>query len=227
MLKFQWGSTVRPSRFGGKASTVLLCLAFSCLATLLPAQNSGPERDAWQHPGQVMDALGIHAGSAVADIGCGQGYFTFEFAQRVGAEGKVYAEDIDERDLAAVRSKARERGLTQIEAVLGATDDPRLPAASLDAALIMNAYHEFQNHDAMLEAIYRALKPGGLLALIDGAAEVGHPRSYYDGTHRLPEVYEREDALRAGFHFLRQAPSFQRTDDGKEFYFLIFEKPIP
>jgi len=227
MLKFPWGEKVRPIRVGEKASTALLCLVFTCLATPLPAQNSGPERDAWQHPDQVMDALGIHAGSTVADIGCGRGYFTFEFAKRVGTEGKVYAEDLDQGDLASIRNKAKERGLTQIEAVLGATDDPHLPAASLDAVLIMNAYHEFQNHDPMLQAIYRALKPGGLLGLIDGAAEVGHPRSYYDGTHRLPEVYEREDALRAGFHFVRQAPSFKRTDDGKEFYFLIFEKPTP
>lgn len=189
------------------------------------AQQSGPERDAWQRPAEVMDALGIHAGSVVADVGCGPGYFTFHLAERVGSDGKVYAEDLDKDDLAAIRRKAQQDGLAQIETVVGSPHDPRLPPASLDAALVVNAYHEFRQPDAMLQAIYRALKPGGLLALLDGVAESGHPRSYYDGMHRLPEDFGREDALRAGFHFLRKEPGFTRPDEGKEFYFLIFEKP--
>lgn len=172
-----------------------------------------------------MDDLGIRAGSVVADVGCGRGYFTFPLAERVGPKGKIYAEDVDQDDLAAIRRQARKEGLTQIEAVEGSSDDPHLPAASLDVVLIVNAYHEFQEHDAMLQAIYRTLKPGGFLGLIDGVAEAGHPRSYYNGTHRLPGAFEREDALHAGFHFVRQAPGFKRTDDGKEFYFLIFQKP--
>lgn len=199
----------------------------TCTPAALAGQNSGPERDAWNHPGQVMDALGVRAGSVVADVGCGRGYFTFKLAERVGPEGKVYAEDIKGDDLASIRSRAAQDGLAQIETVEGASNDPRLPRASLDAALVMNAYHEFRDHDAMLAAIYRALKPGALLALIDGAAEAGHPRDYYDGMHRLPEHFEREDAARAGFRFIRQEPGFTQPDNGKEFYFLIFAKPDP
>jgi predicted methyltransferase len=218
-------------RQNSRALRVLLLLAlvllglFACPPPAVAAQNSGPERDAWQHPDRVIDALGVRAGSSVADVGCGRGYFTFKFAARVGAQGKVFAEDLDEDDLASLRSKAAPEKLRQIETVLGARDDPRLPAASLDAVLVMNAYHEFRDHQAMLAGIYRALKPGGLLALIDGAAEAGHPRNYYDGMHRLPEAFERADAARAGFHFLRQEPGFTRPDDGKEFYFVIFNKP--
>jgi predicted methyltransferase len=208
---------------------VLLVLAllgiFACPPQAFSAQNSGPERDAWQHPDRVMDALGIHAGSAVADVGCGRGYFTFKFARRVSAQGKVYAEDLNEGDLASIRRDAGQQSLTQIVTILGAPDDPRLPAASLDAVLVMNAYHEFREHQAMLAGILRALKPGGLLALIDGRAEAGHARDDYNGMHRLPEVFEREDAVRAGFHFLGEEPGFTRSDDGKEFYFLLFQKP--
>lgn len=174
-----------------------------------------------------MDALGIHAGSFVADVGCGRGYFTFKFAARVGAQGKVYAEDIREDRLDEVRGRATAEHLKQVETIHGAEDDPHLPPNTLDAALVMNAYHEFMDHQAMLAGILRALKPGGLLALIDGAATVGHPREYYEGMHKLPEIFEREDALRAGFHFLREEPGFTQPDDNKKFYFLIFEKPKP
>lgn len=205
--------------------SLLILSALTCPLTACGAQNSGPERDAWQHPERVMDDLGIRAGSVVADVGCGRGYFTFHLAERVGPQGKVYAEDVDQDDLASIRRRAETRGLAQIETVEGGPSDPHLVAASLDVALTVNAYHEFREYDVILQAIYRALKPGGLLALIDGVAEVGHPRSYYNGTHHLPEVYEREDALRAGFLFVRKGPGFTRTDDGKEFYFLIFQKP--
>ena len=218
---------MKPSTKGLLRLILLLALVtlglFACPPAAL-AQNSGPERDAWQHPERVMDALGVHAGSVVADVGCGRGYFTFRLAARVGARGKVYAVDLREDDLAAIRRQANDGHLEQIETVQGAENDPRLPAGSLDAVLVMNAYHEFADHQAMLAGILRALKPGGLLALIDGAAPVGHPREYYEGMHKLPEAFEREDALRAGFKFLRQVPGFTRTDDGKQFYFLLFDK---
>jgi ubiquinone/menaquinone biosynthesis C-methylase UbiE len=203
----------------------LLLGMLACPPTARAGQNSGPERDAWDHPEQVLDALGVRTGSAVADVGCGRGYFTFKFAERVGRGGKVYAVDLREDELASIRERARRDGLGQIETIKGADDDPRLPAANLDAVLVMNAYHEFRAHDAILAGIYRTLKPGGLLALIDGAAEAGHPRDYYDGWHRLPEHFEREDAERAGFRFIRKESGFTEPSNGKEFYFLIFQKP--
>jgi predicted methyltransferase len=219
---------MKPSTKGLLRLIILLALVtlglFSCPPAAL-AQNSGPERDAWQHPERVLDALGVRAGSAVADVGCGRGYFTFKLAARVGAQGKVYAVDLREDELAAIRRQANDDHLTQIQTLQGADDDPRLPADSLDAVLVMNSYHEFTARQAMLAGILRALKPGGFLALIDGAAPAGHSRDYFDGWHRLPEHFEREDALQAGFKFLRNEPGFTRTDDGKQFYFLLFAKP--
>ena len=204
---------------------LLLAGLLCCPPAATAAQNSGPARDAWNRPDEVMDVMGVHAGSAVADIGCGRGYFTFKFAARVGREGKVFAVDLREDELAEIRDRANRDGLTQIEAVKGSDDNPHLPAASLDAVLVMNAYHEFGQHAAILAAIYRALKPGGRLALIDGAAEAGHPRDYYRSMHRLPEHFEREEAEQAGFHFLSKRPGFTDPRRGKEFYFLILQKP--
>jgi predicted methyltransferase len=189
------------------------------------AQNSGPERDAWQRPDQVLDELGIHAGSVVADVGCGRGYFTFKLAAQVGSQGKVYAEDVDDDVLGTIQREAKTKGLTQVETIIGTPDDPSLPTSSVDVVLAMNTYHEWRKYDAMLQGLYRALKPGGLLALIDGKAEPGHPRDDYYSRHRMPEEMERTDAERNGFRFLRTEPGFTQPDNHKEFYFLVMEKP--
>lgn len=202
-----------------------LLLLTSLLCPPLVAQDTGAQRDLWQQPQEVMDALGIHAGSVVADVGAGEGYFTFHLAARVGPQGKVYAEDIDAAALAKIRRRAARKHLEQIETILGAPDDPRLPAETLDAILVVNAYHEFREYDAMLQGLYRALKPGGQLAIIDGADDPGQPRSVYYRRHRMPAEVVREDAARAGFRFLRELPGFTRPRDHRPFYFLIFEKP--
>ncbi len=206
---------------------ILLGGALLATAILTPArpQNSGRERDAWQRPTQVMDELGIHAGSAVADVGCGEGYFTFRLAWRVGAAGRVYAEDVDAEALSDVKNRAERQDLLQVETVQGTADNPMLPPAALDVVLIVNAYHEFRQHDAMLKAFYRALKPGGRLAIIDGVAQPGRSRSEYASEHHIPEAMVRQDAIQHGFTFVRQPSGFIRPDDGKKFYFLIFAKP--
>jgi predicted methyltransferase len=109
--------------------------------------------------------------------------------------------------------------------VEGSADDPHLPVVGVDVVLVVNAYHEFRHYQAMLEGIFKALKPGGLLGLIDGVASPGSARDSYVRRHRIPEQIVREDALHAGFQFLGERPGFTRPDDGKEYYFLIFEKP--
>jgi len=208
-------------------AALLLSLALVSSAGCTRAQNSGPQRDKWQRPAEVMDELGVRAGSVVADIGCGRGYFSFELAKRVGPQGKVFAEDIKDDVLGDIRTDAKKQSLTQIETVLGAPDDPRLPANSLDAALTVNSFHEWRQYDDMLRHVYEALKPGGLFGLIDGAARPGQPRTTYYDEHRMPEEMERADVARHGFEFLRRERGFTEPDDGKVFYFLVFEKPAP
>jgi len=181
-------------------------------------------RDAWQRPEEVMDKLDIKSGSVVADVGCGSGYFTFHFAGRVGAMGKVYAEDLDAEVLRKIQARANEEHLTQIETIQGKPDNPDLPVEQLDAILVMNAYHEMKDFNQMLSGMYRALKPGGKLVIIDHEADPGEPRSEYQDRHRIPEQLVRQDLARNGFHFLRSEPGFLSADTQKQFYFLIFEK---
>lgn len=181
-------------------------------------------RDGWQRPQDVMDELGLTAGSAVADIGAGRGYFAFRLAARVGPNGKVYAVDIDEGDLKRLASRAREQNLAQIETVHGAADDPRLPDGCVDAILVVNAYHEMRDYDAMLRGMFRALRPRGRLAIIDEDSEAGKPRSSYHSSHEIPASLVREDAERNGFRLLRQPEGFRRSSS-TDWYFLVFEKP--
>lgn len=209
----------------GRLLFVQLIVTLFCVAAGIAAQDDGKARDAWQQPERVMDALGIKAGSAVGDIGAGGGYFTFYLAQRVGPGGKVYAEDILEEEVKKIRERAESEKLVQVEAILGAKDDPKLPADKLDAVLIMNAYHEMREHDAMLRALFRALKPGGLLAIIDAPAPPGEPRENYYSRHRIPEQFIRDDAAHNGFSFVRQERGFHSPDRDRDYVFLIFKKP--
>lgn len=222
--------TIRPSTRIARALAVFTLFAAALVGLLrLHAapddQARFAERDAWQRPDEVMDKLGIKAGSVVADVGCGSGYFTFHFAARVGAQGKVYAEDISPAVLDKIRARALQEHWAQIEPLQGTQDDPLLPAGRLDAILMMNAYHEMRDYDAMLRGIFKALKPGALLAIIDHRAAPGQPRSEYQEAHRIPEELVREDLARNGFLFLRREPGFLSADTHKHFYFLIFRKP--
>lgn len=192
-----------------------------------PAQTARAvqERDAWQRPAEVMDALGITTGSRVADVGCGEGYFVMHLAERVGPTGTVYAVDVDEEVLQVTRRKAEQAGYSQVRVLLGEAGDPKLPEGELDAVLIVNAYHEMKQYDAMLGAIYRALKPGGRLAIIDAEGK-GQDRGALMREHRMTAAIVRQDAERNGFQFREEGPGFDRPGRrGRHFFFLIFEKP--
>ena len=203
---------------------VSLAVFLICVGVGVSAQDETKARDAWQQPDRVMDALGIKPGSVVGDIGAGGGYFTFHLAQRVGPTGKVYSEDILEGEVKKIRERAEGEKLVQVEAILGTKDDPKLPAEKLDVVLIVNAYHEMREHDAMLRALFRALKPGGLLAIIDAPAQPGEAREKYYERHRIPEQFIRDDAAHNGFSFVRQEPGFHSPDRGRDYIFLIFRK---
>jgi len=204
-----------------------LIFALPLIAVAAYAQDDWKARDAWEKPQEVMDVLGIKSGSVVADVGAGEGYFTFHLAARVGPAGKVYAEDILDDRLEKIRKRASKERLKQIEAVHGETDDPRLPAGRVDVVLISNAYHEMREYDKMLNAVCSALKPGGLLGIIDAPAKPGEPRENYYARHRIPEELVREDAVRHGFTFLRQQPTLTPPDSDRTYFFLIFQKPAP
>ena len=181
-------------------------------------------RDSWQRPAEVFDALGVKAGHRVADIGCGFGYFTFRLAARVGIDGKVYAVDIDPKAIDRVRQRKQRERLEQVEPILGGSADPKLPN-DLDSVLIVDTYHEFRDWDRMMQAVFRALKGGGRLVIIDGEGPAGRPRTEYHRLHTIPDELVREEVARNGFVFNESRPGFYDAEYGKKMYFLVFEKP--
>jgi ubiquinone/menaquinone biosynthesis C-methylase UbiE len=125
------------------------------------------ERDVEEAPDDAIDLIGVKKGSTVADIGAGSGYMTVKLAKRVGSTGIVYATDIQPAMIELLEKRLKSAKLTNVRSILGATDDPKLPAASIDLALMVDVYHELSQPQAMLRHILEALKPGGRLVLLE------------------------------------------------------------
>jgi predicted methyltransferase len=132
-----------------------------------PEWSSGPDRDAADESGQLIRSLDIRPGMAVADIGAGSGYHTLRLSPAVGPTGVVYAEDIVEAYISGLRREAERRGLKNVRIVVGEPDDPKLPTAGVDRAVLVHMYHEIESPYALLWALAAAMKPGGRVGVID------------------------------------------------------------
>ena len=193
-----------------------------------PDRVSTANRDSWQRPNSVMDALGVTKGTRVADIGAGEGYFTFRLARRVGPTGRIYAEDIVGFALDDIARRASQQGLKQIVTVHGSDEDPMLPPGGVDVVLVVNSYHEFKAFDAMMQGFQRALKPRGLLGIIEPDALKGEQPGSAFRHHRISSDVVRDDAARAGLRFARSEIGFVNPAAGIDspyWFFLIFQKP--
>ena len=129
-----------------------------------------PERIQEEMPDTVVENMNLEPNEVVADIGAGSGYFSFRIAAKV-PEGKVLAVDIQPEMLELIEAQMGQQGVTNIEGVLGAVDNPNLPANSIDAAIMVDAYHEFSHPFEMIDGIYQALTPGGRIFLLEYRGE--------------------------------------------------------
>lgn len=130
-----------------------------------------PERVAEEQPDQLVSQLKLRRGEIVADIGAGTGYLTRRLAQAVGPAGKVLAVDVQPEMIALLKDLSARLGLTNIVPVLGEVIDPQLPTASVDLALLVDVYHEFNFPWEMMQGICRALKPGGRVVFVEYRGE--------------------------------------------------------
>ena len=121
-------------------------------------------------PDAVVENMNLAPDEVVADIGAGSGYFSFRIAEKV-PDGEVLAVDIQQEMLDLIERRKTAGGGENIRTILGAIDDPRLPESSIDAAIMVDAYHEFSHPFEMIDGIHRALKPGGRIFLLEYRGE--------------------------------------------------------
>jgi|TARA_B100000686_G_scaffold9071_1_gene9133 predicted methyltransferase len=174
---------------------VLLSVAVSCLilsttirevnvqergnhGRLFPPEElgalEGPDRDAWQDPERIMDALGITSGTTVADVGAGGGWFTIKLANRVGPKGLVYAEDIQREMIESINRRVNRTNLSNVKTIIGTSNNPQIPTP-VDAVLMVDVYGEVEDPVTLLRNVISQLKKGGRIGIIEHRLNGGGP----------------------------------------------------
>jgi predicted methyltransferase len=176
-------------------------------------------RDPYDHRFQVIDAIGIKPGTAIADVGAGTGLFTRLFSPLVGPQGKVYSVDIAENFVKHIERQALADGLTNITGIVCQPDSANLPPASIDLAYICDAYHHFEFPQKTMRSIHQALRPGGEVILIDFRRIPGVSSDFVMGHVRAGQEVFAKEIIEAGFEQIEE-----RKDLLKENYFLRFRK---
>jgi predicted methyltransferase len=177
-----------------------------------PIWRDEAARDAVDEPGQVVRFLDIKTGMSIADIGAGSGYYTVRLSPVVGAGGRIIAQDVQSDYLQGLSKRVHDLALGNVTIGLGEPHDPRLPAQSIDVAILVHMYHEIAQPYALLYNLIPALKPGGRVGIVDataGTAEHGTPPKLL--RCELAAVGYRE----IGFHKLQ----------GSDAYLAIFAPP--
>ena len=150
------------------------------------------ERDREERTDLLLAALMLQPGFVVADIGAGTGYLLRRMAPAVMPGGKVWAVDVQPEMVNMLMAGAKRSGLTQIEARLGAVDDVKLPAASVDLAVMVDVYHELAYPYEVLSSVVKALKPGGRVVFVEYKAE--DPLVPIKPLHKMSEAQIRREA---------------------------------
>jgi ubiquinone/menaquinone biosynthesis C-methylase UbiE len=189
-----------------------------------PSQSRSEEERVAEMKTRVVALLGLKSGDTAADVGCGDGFYTIPLARFLGPSGRVYAEDISDAQLSKLKQHLGEEGLKNVDIIKGAVDDPKLPNEVLDGALIVNAYHEMTDHEAMLGHVISALKPGGVLVLMDGMWNEHEARSREEQVnfHELAPVLANPEVEKAAvskssksaIHLLNELQTAMGNPDG-------------
>ncbi len=156
-------------------------------------------REIYHERRRLAELVSPRPGSVVADVGAGSGFMVELFSEQVGPRGKVYAVDINPKLLDLISQRARKDGRSNIETLLATDDDTRLPANSVDLAFVCDTYHHFEHPERNLRSLYRALRPGGEIVVVDFRRAENETDSFLrEHIRATPEVFTRE-ILAAGF----------------------------
>jgi FkbM family methyltransferase len=174
------------------------------------------EREAEEAPSRAIAGLDLAPDSVVADIGAGSGYYSFRLARLV-PEGKVVAVDIQPEMVDFLRKRKTELGIDNVVAHLGTIDDTQLAPGSIDMALLVDAYHEFSHPREMMVSLYKALRPGGRIVLLEYRAE--DPRVPIKPLHKMSQAQARLEMEVVGLKW-RETHDFLPWQ-----HFMVFERP--
>lgn len=174
------------------------------------SEENWEDRDKWQMPELIIEQLEVGFGDHVADIGCHEGYMTIKLANHVGTDGTVYAVDIKSYRLDNLKKNLEERGIESVKVIEGDYDDPKLPKDSLDAVLILDAYHEMDEFKKILKHIKSALREEGRLVILEPIRDSfrGKSRSAQEDKHEIEMRYVKEDLANAGFRIIKEQDPF-------------------
>jgi FkbM family methyltransferase len=211
---------------------LVICLASLVSDVSLLAQSRTAEearRDQWQKVDEIFAEMRIVPGAVVADIGAGDGFFTSRLARTVGSNGRVFAVEIDDAQIERLRKRLQNDGVENVIIVKAAADDPKLPERALDAALIVNAYHEMSEHQSVMAAIRRALKSDARLVIVEPvtASKRGRLRAEQTRDHEIDPEYVLRDARTAGFRVVALQDPFTRRNGDIEWLMALQPGEIP
>ena len=183
------------------------------------------ERDTWQRPDEILRQLDLHPGMTVVDLGSGAGYFSLKIAPRVSPNGRVLAVDLRRQSLAFLWIRAVLASQWSIDIIRGRVDDPKLPAAPVDAVLIANTYHELTAPEQILKALYTSMRPGGRLVVVDRAPRAGG-ETRATAEHELTRAVAERQINQQGFQTVfREDPFIDRSGDEDLWWLVVFRKP--
>jgi ubiquinone/menaquinone biosynthesis C-methylase UbiE len=175
-----------------------------------------PTREREERTDLLLEGLSLEPDDVAADIGAGTGYFSLSIARQV-PQGRVLAVDIQPEMLDMLSARANKRGLDNIEPILGAVDDPRLPENQVDLVLLVDAYHEFSHPREMMQGIVQGLKPGGRVVLVEYRAE--DPKVPIKPLHKMTQAQAIKEMKAVGLEWIETKNFLPQQ------HFMVFQKP--
>jgi len=182
----------------------------------------GESREVYDNRYEIVAACEIEPGMTVADIGAGTGLFTRLFADAVGDEGLVYANDISPTFVKHIAASADEFGLENVITILGRDKSAELPEGEVDLVFLCDVYHHFEYPEWMMRSIHQALKPEGRLIVIDFVREEGISSDWVLDHVRAGQAVFEEEITSVGFRKVREI-----DDLLTENYMIEFKKTSP
>lgn len=181
---------------------------------IAPLWHSEKERDEAGEPGQLVRLLGIRPGMAIADIGAGSGYLTVRLSPVVGAQGRIFAQDIEPSYLKDLGQRVKTLNLKNVTVSLGEAHDPRLPRNSVDVAIMVHMYHEISDPYALLYNLVPTFKRGGQLGVVDTRAATSR--------HGTPPALLACELAAVGYREIAV-----HSLGGSDTYLAVFTPPAP